>query len=169
MRTFFLPMALLLCLGACTQPATQASNPAPPAAEPPAPASAKVDPDETGFKLSDSDWELQQIDGEPLAAELKAAVTEAIKLRIDQQHIDDAAAKLSGFDGCNRFFASVDLSDGQMRLGPIGASKMYCQATSDFAQRYHQQLRQVTGYAIDGRELRLHDAAGSTLLSYRLP
>ena len=174
MRTLLLLLALLLSLGACTQPAPQASDPAPPASNPEPAAAEPAAPEadesvKSGIELSGNDWILREFDGEPLAPELSAAISEPITLRIDQQHIDDAAAKLSGFDGCNRLFASADLSEGQMRIGQIGASKMYCQATSDFAQRYHQQLRQVTGYAIGGSELYLLDADGGALLVYRLP
>ncbi len=166
MHTFVVSIAVVLCLAACTQPSSHRSDTASPAAQPMPAAPALTEP---GLQLSGHDWVLTELAGQPLAAELEATASAAINLRIDQQHIDDATAKLSGFDGCNRFMASAALGDGLLRVGPIGASKMYCQATSDFAQRYHQQLRAVAGYEIQDRALHLHDAAGKTLLSYRLP
>lgn len=37
-----------------------------------------------------------------------------------------ADGKLSGDSGCNRFFADAAVVDGQLKLGPIGASKRAC-------------------------------------------
>lgn len=118
--------------------------------------------------LAGADWLLQQIDGADLDPDLLAAIAEPISLRIDDQHMDGGAAKLSGFDGCNRYFAELEISGERLQIGPIGASKMYCQASSDFAQRYHQQLRQVLRYALDGDALLLLDDSDQPLLRYRL-
>ncbi len=118
--------------------------------------------------LAGPNWLLVQINGEDLAPALLAAIAEPISLRIDDQHMDAGAAKLSGFDGCNRYFAELEISGERLQIGPIGASKMYCQASSDFARRYQQQLRQVVRYALNGDGLVLLDGSNQPLLRYSL-
>lgn len=159
MRSCKLIFALVLILAGCTAPEPQA-----PVSDADAAGAAEVEP-----MLTFNDWVLRQIDGQDLDPALSAAITESISLRIDQQHMDESTAQLSGFDGCNRYFASVELTPGGLKVGNIGASKMYCEASSAFAQRYQQRLRQVSRYAIAGRELQLSDSQGQVLLSYRLP
>ena len=155
MRLTAIATLVSLALIACAPTVTQDSAPVPQAQQAPT--------------LSNRDWQLHQVDGHALDPALVAAITQPVSLRIDQQHIDGTGAKLSGFDGCNRYFAAVEIDADQLRVGAIGASKMYCEASSAFAQDFQQRLRQVSQYQIESSELQLLDASGQLLLSFRQP
>jgi heat shock protein HslJ len=78
--------------------------------------------------------------------------------------------KVTGNAGCNRYFASYEVSGDTMTIGPAGSTKMYCsepEGVMDQEARYLTLLESTAGYRIDGDQLNLLDEAGKTLLSYR--
>jgi len=78
--------------------------------------------------------------------------------------------KVTGNAGCNRYFASYEVSGDTMTIGPAGSTKMYCsepEGVMDQEARYLTLLESTAGYRIDGDQLNLLDEDGKTLLSYR--
>ena len=75
--------------------------------------------------------------------------------------------KLTGSDGCNRFFASIDyLDDDKITFGPIAGTRMFCEPMA-VPDRFNQQLNNVTHYVLEDLTLRLFDSAEKELLSFR--
>jgi heat shock protein HslJ len=82
-------------------------------------------------------------------------------------------SNLNGYDGCNNYFAAVNLtgtmtSDGNgMQLGPVGSSKMYCAPVAGQEQQYLNILGKTSAYVVDGSELTLTARTGDVLIYHR--
>ena len=71
---------------------------------------------------------------------------------------DDGAVGGSG--GCNTYFGSYEASDGELSIGELGSTQMFCEETSDQEFAFLGHLATVDSYRIAGGELILSD--GST-------
>lgn len=71
-----------------------------------------------------------------------------------------------GSAGCNRFFGSYGVEKGGgMTITPGGSTMMYCPDMA-FEEAYLKALTEVKGYVISGKELRLTDGSGKSVLLY---
>ena len=79
-----------------------------------------------------------------------------------------ADGSVSGSAGCNRYFASYNVTGTSLSIGPAGSTKMYCGTPGVMQQEssYLTLLSQVTTFTIEGDRLSLADAKGSTILSF---
>jgi heat shock protein HslJ len=75
---------------------------------------------------------------------------------------DLAAGRLSGFAGCNRYFAAVTVAGDQMRVSDPASTRMACpEAAMALEQEYLQRLAQTSVFAVTGDRLELSLADGS--------
>ena len=73
-----------------------------------------------------------------------------------------------GAGGCTSFRGPVAGDDAKLVLGPLSAGTASCgEAVDRQEQSYLQALQAVTGYALNGDELILLDAAGQELVRVR--
>lgn len=64
--------------------------------------------------------------------------------------------KIIGFSGCNNFFGSIDsLSENTIKLGPIAATKKYCQGVDE--NTFFEKLNQVNTYKREALQLLLYN------------
>ena len=67
------------------------------------------------------------------------------------------AGKVSGRGSCNRFFGTAQVQGGQIKLGPLGTTRMACpEAVMDQERRYLEQLQRTERYGVNGSVLRLY-------------
>jgi heat shock protein HslJ len=80
---------------------------------------------------------------------------------------------LSGYDGCNNYFASANLtgtttpSGTGLTLGPVGSSKKFCSAVADQEQQYFNILGKTSSYVVDGTRLILTAKTQDVLIYQR--
>lgn len=72
---------------------------------------------------------------------------------------------VTGDTGCNRYFASVALTDKSLKFGPIGATRMACEASVNEQEvQFLQALDAARGYRIVDGHLILNDENGQPVL-----
>lgn len=74
---------------------------------------------------------------------------------------------VSGSDGCNRYHAPYETSDGSLTIGPLATTKMACEPDAQ-RQAHDVSVAMVAtaAYEIDGTSLTLLDDAGDLLLQF---
>jgi heat shock protein HslJ len=74
--------------------------------------------------------------------------------------------RMSGQAACNRFSAKLIAgpADGKLELGPIASTRMYCDGKMTLEKTLLDALANVRRWRIDGTDLLLIDAAGTTLV-----
>ena len=107
--------------------------------------------------LATNEWQLAQIDGQPLAAGVKPPV------------IHFEVSSVRGFAGCNRFTAPVkEVTPGVIDIGPAAATKMACPPEQmELEQKFLAQLDKVNRYSFMAGQLALSwqdKSAGGVLL-----
>jgi heat shock protein HslJ len=109
--------------------------------------------------LAANEWQLAEIDGQPLPAGIEAPL------------IDFENDQVRGFSGCNRFTAPVkETKPGEIDIGPAAGTKMACpQAQMDLEQRFLMQLDAVNRYSYLAGQLALswQDAGQVGVLIFR--
>jgi heat shock protein HslJ len=100
--------------------------------------------------LAANEWQLAEIDGQPLPAGVEAPL---ILFEND---------KVRGFSGCNRFTAPVaETKPGEIDIGPAAGTKMACpQPQMDLEQRFLSQLDAVNRYGYLAGQLALSWQSG---------
>jgi heat shock protein HslJ len=95
--------------------------------------------------LAANEWQLVEIDGQPLPAGVEAPLI----------HFEND--KVRGFSGCNRFTAPVkETKPGEIDIGPAAGTRMACpQPQMDLEQRFLAQLDAVNRYSFLGGQLAL--------------
>lgn len=75
--------------------------------------------------------------------------------------------EITGNAGCNNYFGGYQADgDGDaITIGPLGATRAFCEGIQDQEDRYLALLQTATSYAIDGSTLTLSDG-GTTLLEF---
>lgn len=107
--------------------------------------------------LATNEWQLAQLDGQPLAAGAKPPV---IHFEVDS---------VRGFGGCNRFTAPVkEVTPGEIDIGTAAATKMACPPEQmELEQKFLAQLDKVNRYSFVAGQLALSwqdkDAGGVLL------
>jgi len=80
--------------------------------------------------------------------------------------MSDGENKISGKSACNSYFGSFEVVEGnQVKLSPMGMSKMMCPETIGIERDYHKHLRQVTQVNPTSDGLELLDENGSILIT----
>jgi heat shock protein HslJ len=76
--------------------------------------------------------------------------------------------RITGSAGCNRYFASYNVTGTSMSIGTAGSTKMYCTSQGVMQQEstYLASLSRAATFTINGDRLSLTDANGTTLLSF---
>jgi heat shock protein HslJ len=76
--------------------------------------------------------------------------------------------RVAGSAGCNRYFASYNVTGTSVSIGTAGSTKMYCASPGVMQQEsnYLVSLNSATTFTINGDRLILADANGTTLLSF---
>lgn len=79
-----------------------------------------------------------------------------------------ADGRVGGSAGCNRYFASFNVTGTTVSIGTVGSTKMYCSNPGVMQQEatYLTSLSRVTAFTINGERLSLADTGGTTLLSF---
>ena len=76
--------------------------------------------------------------------------------------------KLAGSGGCNSYFGTWTLGDGQDTLGPVGATRRLCQGEVMAVEtRYFEVLSHVGGWRATDGGIVLTDTSGTAVLSFR--
>ncbi|MCB1789909.1 MAG: META domain-containing protein [Gammaproteobacteria bacterium] len=76
--------------------------------------------------------------------------------------------RLAGHSGCNRLFAEYEAADGQIFVGPVAATRMYCDpALMAFEGAFASALEGARTYRRDGAALVLFDSDGQPILELR--
>jgi len=80
----------------------------------------------------------------------------------------DSEGRVAGSAGCNRYFASYNMTGISMSIGPAGSTKMYCNNPGVMQQEstYLASLNRAATFTITGDRLSLTNANGATLLSF---
>lgn len=108
--------------------------------------------------LATNEWQLAQIDGQPLAAGVKPPV------------IHFEVSSVRGFAGCNRFTAPVkEITPGEIDIGPAAATKMACPPEQmELEQKFLAQLDNVNRYSFMAGQLALswQDKSSSGVLLF---
>ena len=75
---------------------------------------------------------------------------------------------ITGSAGCNRYFASYNMTGTSLSIGSAGSTKMYCTSPGVMQQEmtYLASLSRAAAFTITGNRLSLADANGTTLLSF---
>ncbi|QYZ80332.1 META domain-containing protein [Methanofollis formosanus] len=81
----------------------------------------------------------------------------------------DEDGKVTGSAGCNRYFASYNLTGSSMEIGPAGSTKMFCAEPEGIMEQestYLSLLGAVKSYTIEGDQLELLDERGWRVLAF---
>ena len=104
-------------------------------------------------------WALESISGEEIL------LSEGMQRPQLEIHLRDS--RLIGTDGCNSFFANIELVDGEnITFGPVAGTRKFCQPM-EIPNRFNQQLNKVITYKLKDLILRFFDAEGEELLAFR--
>lgn len=77
------------------------------------------------------------------------------------------AKRISGSDGCNRYSASVMISEENIKIGPIMSTRAMCEELNGSDEAFRITLARVATYQLlDSNELLLLDGAGKELLRF---
>ena len=105
--------------------------------------------------IDGSAWRLMQLPGTQSAA--LAKLDRPVTVRFD-------SGRLSGFAGCNNFSGSYTLDGDQLNIGPVASTQMACpEPGSSIETAFHKALSGTLRYRIDGDDLTLTGASGTSL------
>ena len=163
LATIAIIIITVLCAGCTSQ---TPSTPATPSAVTPLPATQEITAAPVLPSALAGNWELTT-----LAIQDGSAVTHpttAITLSFGSD------GNVSGNGGCNNYFGpyvltGITTSKGQgITIGPLGSTKMYCQATSSQESTYLGILQKATAYNVDGTQLSI-TASDQNVLIFQRP
>lgn len=133
------------------QPVSDADAPAPAGASKPTQTKAPANPGPAA-PLQGTEWLAEDIGGRGVLDIVQSTLT------------IEGGGKISGSGGCNRYFGTVTVEDGKIKVGPLGATQMACvPAQMDQERKFLDALSNTRGYRIEGSKLTLLDANGKTL------
>ena len=101
-------------------------------------------------RLTDRQWELRTIDGDPIpdTADVWLTIT--------------AEGAVSGRAGCNRYVGRADLDAGVLVFGPLATTQMACdERTMELEAAYLKALGEVRGFVVSPEGLWLTREDGS--------
>jgi heat shock protein HslJ len=106
--------------------------------------------------LKDTQWTLVTLAGEqPLTGTAPSA--------------EFSADQISGSAGCNTYFGTYTVRDGELTISDVANTEMWCadpEGVMDQEQAFLAALRSAASYRLAGERLELLDAAGSVILAF---
>lgn len=103
-------------------------------------------------KITDLDWELAAIDGQPSPL---GAGQRPVTLRLDA-----ASSRGGGFAGCNRYSAPFRVDHDNLSFGPAISTKMACTEGMELERRFLIALPVITTFARTDSTLTLSGPSG---------
>lgn len=89
-------------------------------------------------ELVGTSWRAETIAGQAVAAGLETTLT------------FEAADRVAGRGGCNRYFGSVELAGDRITFGPLGATRMACgDAADEQEMRFFRALEGAERFSVD--------------------
>lgn len=116
--------------------------------------------DATTPTLERTTWKLATLAGEP--------VTAPDGERAPTLFLDPSDHRAFGSGGCNRFSGSYTLEGGNLGIGPLVSTKMYCEGVMDQEAAYFAALEATRGWRVSARELELTGADGAVLARFEV-
>jgi len=102
----------------------------------------------------------------PLVANWKAFELDG-KL-VDGPTLDYAEDKVTGHAGCNRFFGPIAIAgDDKVKIGPLGATRMFCDGKMDLERSYLAALQGATTFSLEDGVLTLKGEGGEALARFK--
>lgn len=71
--------------------------------------------------------------------------------------------RISGFAGCNNYFASYEVMGEELTIGPAGATRKMCQEMT-VEDAFLPMLGEVATHKLEDKELQLFDGSGNLIL-----
>jgi putative lipoprotein len=103
--------------------------------------------------LTNTYWNLLELDGAP--APLGVGGREAHLV------LEQGAAVVRGFAGCNTFRGTYEISGSVLRFGPLATTRKMCPEGMDLEQALLAALESVASFTVRGDRLTLADSAGT--------
>jgi heat shock protein HslJ len=105
--------------------------------------------------LEGATWQLRELPGVQSAA--LGRLDRPVAIRFE-------SGRLAGFAGCNNFTGSYTREGDGLTIGPVATTQMACaEPGSSIEQAFHAALAGSLRYAVDGDDLRVTTASGTTL------
>jgi heat shock protein HslJ len=80
----------------------------------------------------------------------------------------DEQGKLSGFGGCNNYFAQYSVDGNKIEIGPVGSTRKACpRPVLDQETAYFKALESAATFKIDGNSLMLRTAEDASAVEFR--
>lgn len=102
-------------------------------------------------------WTLQSIDGEAVSSDLGATA------------IFGDGGSLTGNGGCNTYTGTYTVDGSSLTVGPLAATLMFCEGTSDTEHAFLAALQDASSWAVDGSTLTITGSAELVLSSGAAP
>ena len=94
--------------------------------------------------IQDIKWQLKAIAKKGVVKRIKSDIS----LLVEKE-------KVSGNGGCNTYFGQLRMEGSRFVVSDIGATEMYCEATSKQEASYFQMLEKITSYKFEDNQLTL--------------
>jgi len=95
-----------------------------------------------------TDWSLEEIDGKVLVDRVQSTIR------------FEANDRISGWGGCNRYFAAVRSGPGFTEIGPIGSTRRICQpVVMEQEDRFFEALQKACSIRLEGGHLLIDSQA----------
>ena len=115
-------------------------------------------PVEPSVSLTDTDWKLQEMNGEP--ARLGDGQKKLHLLMNTKQKA------VQGYSGCNRYTGSYEVKGSALYFGPLDVTRMECMGSMELEQQYLEALGSTKQFDIRADTLWLYEAGGATVLRF---
>ncbi|WP_414903104.1 copper resistance protein NlpE N-terminal domain-containing protein [Sphingomonas flavalba] len=111
-----------------------------------------------GEGVTERYWKLVELNGQPVPA-LQREPYLILKAE---------GARMNGFGGCNGFSGSYELDEAtaRIRFGQVASTMMACTEGMDVESAFHQVLRSVDNYSLNGDHLTLNRARMAPLARF---
>lgn len=106
--------------------------------------------------LAQTLWAAIEIRGRPLPEEG----------RLPQLILSDEGGRVAGSTGCNRLMSRYESTDGDLTFGKVAYTRMPCPEGATTERVYLDALSRVARYEVEGKYLRVYDAAGNLLIRF---
>ncbi len=111
----------------------------------------------TSVELAGVDWKLTRL------GDIAVVVAEP---RRQPSLTLTADGRVSGFDGCNRFAGSYQITGASIAFGPMASTKMACLDGMEYERAFADALGRARSYRIVGQHLDLFGAEGELLARF---
>ncbi|MDY7395927.1 copper resistance protein NlpE N-terminal domain-containing protein [Aureibaculum sp. 2210JD6-5] len=113
-------------------------------------------------QLTNRHWKLVELNGQKVNYDKKSGNQPYIILRPDEEN------KVYGNAGCNRFFGTFELKEGnQIAFSQLGATKMYC-SNMETEKQFLEILRTADNFSLSGETMTLNKAKMAPLAKFEV-